>query len=147
MIVDHLSNWRTYQTAHPLFEAAFECLEHTDWSVVDNGRFNIAGEDVFGIVDRRRGKGVDNAVLEIHRRYIDIQFLITGNDVMGYRPLIQCSQHQPFNDEKDIGFLDDRPISWVDVGRSCFAIFYPQDAHAPMGTSEEFHKVVIKVRR
>lgn len=146
MIVDQLRNWQAYRDAHSFFPIAFECLESHDWSQVPDGRFEIAGEDVFAIVDRRTGKGTADARLEIHRRYIDIQFLISGNDVMGYRPLADCRFAEPFCDERDVGFLGDRPTTWVDVQQDCFAIFYPWDAHAPMGTDGHFHKVVVKVR-
>jgi len=146
MIVDHIDNWRLYQTAHPLFPVAFECLCKTDWAQVENGRFDISGDDVFAIIDRRRGKGIDEAKLEVHRQYIDIQFLVGGSDVMGYLPLLDCRDSEGFDTEKDIGFFQDRPPSWFDLNESCFAIFYPTDAHAPMGTEGDFHKVVVKVR-
>lgn len=158
MIVDHIDNWRLYRSAHALFQTAFNCLVQTDWSKIDNGRFEIDGEDVFAIVDRRRGKGLNDAILEIHRQYIDIQFLFRGSDVMGYRPLSDCSQHDSFNSfdsfntfntfdkDLDVGFLSDRPTTWFDVKENCFSVFYPTDAHAPMGTENDFHKVVVKVR-
>jgi len=146
MIVDHIDNWRLYQTAHPLFPVAFECLCKTDWAQVENGRFDISGDDVFAIIDRRRGKGIDEAKLEVHRQYIDIQFLVGGSDVMGYLPLLDCRDSEGFDTDQDIGFFQDRPASWFDLNESCFAIFYPTDAHAPMGTEGDFHKVVVKVR-
>ena len=146
MIVDHIDNWRLYETAHSLFPLAFECLTQTDWSIIDEGRFSISGEDVFAIVDRRRGKGTDDAKLEIHRQYIDIQYLVEGADVIGYCPLLDCRAPDPFEDDQDIGFFRDRPATWLNIDESCFAIFYPTDAHAPMGTKDEFLKVVVKVR-
>ncbi len=146
MIVDHIDNCRLYQTAHPLFPAAFACLLETDWSQVNNGRFEISGEDLFAIVDRRSGKGIDNARLEVHRQYIDIQFLVHRSDVMGYRPLSDCHRPETFDTGRDVGFFADPPASWFSVNEGCFAIFYPTDAHAPMGTDSDFHKVVVKVR-
>jgi len=146
MIVDHIDNWRLYSGAHRFFPIGLECLEQTDWTSVEDGRFEIAGDDVFAIVDRRRGKGKSKARLEVHRQYIDIQFLVTGGDLMGYRPLLDCRKPEPFDVNRDVAFFDDRPESWFEVKSNCFAIFYPTDAHAPMGTTEEFHKVVVKVR-
>ena len=146
MIVDHIDNWRLYETAHSLFPLAFKCLCETDWSLIDDGRFSISGEDIFAIVDRGRGKGTDNAKLEVHREYIDIQFLAEGADVMGYCPLIDCRDPETFEEDRDVGFFRDRPATWLHVGQSCFAIFYPADAHAPMGTEGDFLKVVVKVR-
>ena len=146
MIVDHIDNWRLYSGAHRFFPTAFECLCGTDWSKIDDGRFEIAGDDVFAIVDRRMGKGKQDATLEVHRQYIDIQYLVRGSDVMGYRPLLDCCQPRPFDVDRDVAFFGDPPESWFDVKSNCFAIFYPTDAHAPMGTTTEFHKVVVKVR-
>ena len=130
---------------HPHFAKAFNCLCDTDWSSIPDGRFEIDGDDVFAIVDRRTGKGMNEATLEIHRRYIDIQFLVSGEDVMGFTPLSDCLLGQPFDQDRDVGFFEDRPASWFEVKENCFAIFYPTDAHAPMGTESDFHKVVVKV--
>jgi YhcH/YjgK/YiaL family protein len=125
---------------------AFECLENTVWADVPDGRFDISGDEVFAIVDRRTGKGTAAARLEIHRQYIDIQFLVSGSDTMGYRLMSDCTRALPFSSDKDVGFFDDRPDWWFDVNQNCFAVFYPWDAHAPMGTDGQFHKVVVKVR-
>lgn len=146
MIVDHIDNWRLYSEAHRFFTIGFECLRSTDWSKVADGRFEISGDDVFAIVDRRRGKGKQDAKLEVHRKYIDVQYLVSGGDVMGYRAMSDCRSPEPFDVDRDVAFFGDRPESWFDVKPNCFAIFYPTDAHAPMGTTEEFHKVVVKVR-
>jgi len=146
MIIDHLDNWRLYSGAHRFFSIAFECLCSTDWSTIKDGRIEISGDDVFAIVDRRVGKGKQSAKLEVHRQYIDIQYLVSGGDVMGYRRLSDCCEPEPFNVDRDVAFFGDRPESWFDVESNCFAIFFPADAHAPMGTTTEFHKVVVKVR-
>ena len=146
MIVDHIDNWRLYEAAHSLFPLAFACLAKTDWTKVEDGRFSISGEDVFAIVDRRRGKGTDNAKLEVHREYIDIQFIVQGEDLMGYRPLFDCQSPEPFDADRDVGFFADRPATWVGIQENCFTIFFPTDPHAPMGSDGEFQKVVVKVR-
>ena len=50
-----------------------------------------------------------------------------------------------FNDSADIGFFDDEPTSWLELVPGCFAIFHPQDAHAPLSTDDEMLKVVVKI--
>jgi YhcH/YjgK/YiaL family protein len=98
------------------------------------------------MVIRGQGRGKDRAKLEVHRRYIDIQYSVTNTDLIGWKPTCDCQNpEQPFNTEKDIQFYLEAPDSWVATPAGCFAIFFPEDAHAPQAAEGAIHKVVVKV--
>ena len=79
------------------------------------------------------GRGRTDARLESHRRYIDIQLTLDGDEEIGWRPLSLCrAPVAPFDEQRDIRFYDDAPDSWVAVPPGRFAIFFPDDAHAPL---------------
>jgi YhcH/YjgK/YiaL family protein len=146
MILDHLDNWRHYVALHPKFEDAFAFLGRKDLADLSAGRHEIEGERLYALVIKEDGRGRDRARLETHKRYIDIQFAVAGADDIGWKPAAKsASIGQEYNPEKDIAFFGDKPEAWVTTLQGTFAIFFPEDAHAPLGGTGPIHKVVVKV--
>ncbi|MCL4540037.1 MAG: YhcH/YjgK/YiaL family protein [Bacteroidetes bacterium] len=147
MIQDTLSNAETYFTMHPGFEKAFSFLRRADLPALDPGKYAIEGDDVFALVQKDRGKNMKDAHLEAHRNYIDIQFLIDGNEQTGWKPRESCrTVLAPYSDERDIEFYADQPQTFLALKPGMFTVFLPADAHAPMISEGEVHKCVVKVR-
>jgi biofilm protein TabA len=145
MILDTLAAAARYERLHPDFRAAFDYLRSISLPFAE-GRHEIGGERLFAIVARNEGRGRDGAKLEVHRRYIDIQYCATGHEVIGWRPLGECCEPEgPFDEARDTQFFADRPLTWIDVRPGTFAIFYPDDAHAPLAGNGEVSKIVVKV--
>ena len=146
MIVDRLSNAPLYERLNPLFAAGFEFLSRPGTSSLTDGRHPIDGDRVFAIVSRNQGRGRVDSMLEAHRRYIDIQFVVAGQDCIGWMPRADCQRvSQAYDPETDLEFFYDRPDTWLAAPAQVFAIFFPDDAHAPLGTEGAVHKVVVKV--
>jgi len=98
-------------------------------------------------VVRKDGKGRDNTKLEVHRDYIDIQFAVAGTDSIGWSDLADCAgSGEGFMADKDCELFTCAPDVWVDTPPGAFAIFFPADAHAPMGATGPLEKVVVKVK-
>ena len=146
MILDKLPNAPRYYTLHPLFEQAFRFLQESDLATLPLGQQAIVGRDLFAIISEGTGTTEKDAKLEVHRKYIDIQYVISGTDHMGWKDLAQCSEpSDPYNEERDAAFFPDRTNNWFDVPAGSFTIFYPDDAHAAMVTEENVRKVVLKI--
>lgn len=146
MILDRLINAQRYAALHPLFPRAFDYIRANDLSVLAPGRYDIAGDELFAIVERAPGRTRERAQLECHRKYIDIQLVLQGTDEMGWKPLADC--RDPVSDysaERDIMFFSDAPAAWIAVPPGHFCIFFPEDAHAPLVGAGEIRKVVFKV--
>jgi biofilm protein TabA len=147
MITDQLKNAENYYSMHPDFERAFSFLRMDSLANLPAGKHQIDGDRIFAIVQKTNGRSRAEAKLEAHRKYIDIQYVISGPEEMGWRPTAACkSVESPYDESKDIGFFNDEPETWTKVEAGHFAIFTPEDAHAPLVSSGEIHKVVIKVR-
>ena len=98
------------------------------------------------MVIRGQGKGPTGTKLEAHRRYIDIQYSISGADVIGWKQLSTCRDpEQAYDDKSDCQLFRDAPDSWVAVPSGSFGIFFPEDAHAPAAADGPIHKIVLKV--
>lgn len=146
MILDTLANALRYHGLHPRFPEAFRFLRETDLATLAPGRHDIADDALFAIVTHGNGRSREEAPLECHRRYIDIQFVIAGKEEMGWKPVRDCLQpRSEYSEPKDILFFDDLPESWINTPPGNFCIFFPEDAHAPLVGSGSIHKVVVKV--
>ncbi|MDO8207628.1 MAG: YhcH/YjgK/YiaL family protein [Gallionella sp.] len=146
MILSTLSQSDRYAGLHPLFPLAFDYMRNTDLYALAPGRYPIAGEDLFAIVEHVPGRTREMARLEAHRRYIDIQLVLDGIDEMGWKPLADCynpvSEHSV---EKDIRFFHDAPATWIATPPDHFCIFFPEDAHAPLVSEGKIRKVIFKI--
>jgi len=147
MILDKLQNAPRYYSLHPLFEKAFQFLQQSELTTLPIGQQSIVGKDLFAIISDGSGIGEADAKLEVHRQYIDIQYIIAGTDHMGWKDLAHCgAPSDPYNEERDAAFFSDKTKSWFDVPAGSFTIFYPDDAHAAMITKENVRKVVLKIK-
>ena len=146
ILTDKMDNAENYYKMHPAFEEAFNFLRMSTLAELPAGRNEIDGDRLFCIVSKDTSRSRAEAKLEVHRRYIDIQYIISGTDEMGWRPTSTCKViDTEYDANNDIGFFKDEPETWTKVPAGSFAIFFPADAHAPMVGDEDIHKVVLKV--
>ena len=144
MISDKLENAEKYYSMHPAFARAFEYLRTPGLDTLSVGRHDIDGDKMYCLVDDRQGRTKEEAVLEAHRQYIDIQYVISGPETFGLKPTASCTDIKtPY--KPDIIFYNDVPETWQTLPSGSFAIFMPEDAHAPLVSDGQVHKAVIKV--
>lgn len=146
MIFSNIESAGRYASLHPLFQQAFDYARTTNLLTLTPGRYSIVGEQLFVIIENAAGRTREAARLECHRRHIDIQLVLTGDEEMGWKPLADCTQPvEQFNAEKDIQFFHDAPASWIAVPPGHFCIFFPEDAHAPLVGNASMRKAIFKV--
>jgi biofilm protein TabA len=146
MIFSTLSNADRYAALHPLFPRAFEYIRNTDLHALTPGHYPIISEDLFVIVEHEQGRTRAEALLECHRKYIDIQLVLEGVDEMGWKPLADCREPvDDYSEEKDIRFFRDAPDTWIATPPGAFCIFFPEDAHAPLVGTGRICKAVFKI--
>ncbi len=149
MIIDSIQNASKYYSVHPLFEKAFQYINSQDLAKLEDGKFEIDGENLKAIVSNKNGMTAEEstAKFECHNNYIDIQVCINGKETMGWKPRETCtSQKGDYNPEKDVVFYSDSPDMYFQLTNGQFAIFFPNDVHAPMIGEGLIKKLVIKVK-
>ena len=147
MVLDRIGRAAQYAPLHPAFARAFEYLRATDLAALAPGRHEIDGDGIYLSIDHVDGRGRDGARLEAHRQHIDIQLTLAGVEQIGWRPLATCEQPDgAFDPGRDIGFYRDRPDTWLVVPPGTFAIFFPEDAHAPLAGTGAIRKAIVKIR-
>ena len=147
MIIDTLDNLVKYEAINPLFKDVVDFLRNNDLATMEAGKYPIKDKDLFVNITTAKGKTPDAAVLETHRRMIDIQIPIDGPETYGYTPLCNLPEAD-YNDEKDITKYGDLMAeSFIDCQPGMFAIFFPQDGHAPcISLAPEIKKAIFKVK-
>ncbi len=146
MTVDRLEHAEAYLALHPAFGRAFAFLRQKNLADLLPGRHDIDNDRVFAVISRGPGRQRSKAKLESHRKYIDIQYIIDGSEEMGWKPTDTCRDiANAYDADSDIQFFNDKPTTWTAVLPGSFAIFFPPDAHAPLVSEGEIHKVVLKI--
>ncbi|MBN2354665.1 YhcH/YjgK/YiaL family protein [candidate division KSB1 bacterium] len=145
-IVDRLENWQKYAHLHPAFSRAFAFLNDSHLAELALTKHDIEVDQLYCTMAKRPGRTRAESPLEAHQKYIDIQYVISGEDEMGWKPQADCQKvKRAYDAERDIIFYSDEPEQWIKVPAGSFIIFFPQDAHAPLVSDGEIHKAVIKV--
>lgn len=147
MIIDKLSNYKTYAGVSKRIAKAFEYLSKTDLKSLAVGKYEIEGAEVYASVSEYNSKEEGKGKWEAHEKYIDIQYIIEGAEQMGYANISKFKANVEYNPVKDIVF-GTAEGELVTVNKGMFAIFFPQDAHMPsmaIGESKPVKKIVVKV--
>ncbi|QBG49041.1 DUF386 domain-containing protein [Verrucomicrobia bacterium S94] len=145
MILDTLENAARYTGIKTGLSEGFGFLDQPGIAELEAGRYEISDGLVFAIVEKNNGRKIEDGKLEAHRRYIDIQYIISGHESMGWSPLVDLVGSEGYDAERDLEFFTDPVQSVVKVPEGSFAIFLPTDAHLPGIGDGPIHKVVVKV--
>lgn len=143
MIFDNLSNCGIYAVSHPLFREAFDFLGRPDLSSLQCGKIDIGTHGVFALLQEYDTRSVVEAFVECHRKYIDIQFIVRGEERMGFG-MLPAAAEVSYDPEKDLGVTECR-LDYLVIHEREFAIFFPQDAHSPGLDLEDGKRKVRKV--
>ena len=147
MIIDTLDNAGKYIHLHPRFEKAFEFIKSQNLETIEPGKFEIEGMDLHAAVSLKDGVTRETAKAEAHKNYIDIQVCPGGKEELGWKPLSKAlAPKEAYNAEKDVTFYSDAMDTYFELNAGQFAIFYPEDVHAPMIGEGPIKKLVVKVK-
>lgn len=148
MIIDSLSNAAKYFSVHPLFKPAFEYISNTNLAIEPDGKMEIA-EGLKAIFSNAPGKTKESSLskFECHNRHIDIQLCISSTETIGWKPREKCvNPNGEYNPDKDVQLYLDDADTFFQLTNGQFAIFFPDDVHAPMIGEGNIKKLVIKVQ-
>lgn len=132
------------------WEKAFKFFKSNDLTKLEVKRYDIDGDNLYATISEYLTKNPETTNFEAHRKYIDIQYVISGQETMNIAPLKTAKEVvTKYDATKDIEFLKVEKIAKHTATPSNFFIFFPDDAHRP-GIREEVsspvRKIVIKVK-
>ena len=146
MIFDTLDNIKNYEGLGKVY-TALQFLSETDFTKMELGRYELSGDDIFYMV-KRYETDPDKTISEAHKKYIDIQFMVQGEEVIGVAPICCEKTETEAKPENDVWFYDCKtePLTLIE---NSFMVLYPNDLHCPgVAVNEPLSclKVVVKVK-
>lgn len=146
MVIDTLHSLPRYVALHPLFADVLDFLQHNALDLLPEGRHDIIPGSLYVNIELCQPKDAEQAVLESHRRMIDIQIPITSPETYGYSPVAMLRE-EPYDSGRDIIFYPhDNIPTLLSLQPGQFAIFFPEDGHAPAVTPQAMRKAIFKVK-
>jgi YhcH/YjgK/YiaL family protein len=147
MILDKIENVNLYSGLGGRLQKALKYISDTDFANLENGTYAIVEEEIFAIVNRYETVDANTSKPEVHRKYIDVQYVFDGSEMLGFALKQSQNVHEEYNEENDFELYDSE-LDYVRFEKGMFAIFFPDDLHAPsvhLNKKTSASKVVVKV--
>ena len=132
------------------WDKAFAFLKDSDLLKLELKRHEVDGVNLYAPVSEYMTKNEEDVRYETHQKYIDIQYVASGNELIGVAPIsLKKDITDPYNPEKDVMFLTVGGAKIYPATPDRFFIFFPDDAHQPGvkdGENSQVRKVVVKVK-
>src|SRR5262245_38798392 len=140
---------RQYRINKAYWDKAFAFLKEQNLQTIAKGKYPIDGDNVFASVTEDPSKDFDKTNWESHKKYIDVQWLLVGEERKGKWPVAEVTTTtKPYNETKDVANYT-APGKFYNIPAGTFIIFFPGEAHRPNitpGGNKVVKKLVIKVR-
>ncbi len=150
MIVVDLANLKDQVVLTPNMQKAIDFLIESGQSSMPDGRVVVDGDNVFTEVQSYSTVEGGDVVFEGHRKYLDIQYVVSGEEIIAWASLKDVAETKSYDAEGDywLGSAQPDKVTEVRLGAGQLAVLYPVDAHAPRraaGSSSPVKKLVVKV--
>lgn len=150
MILSTISDLKTMRSEHKNLNIAVNWLAKTDLQAISVGSFLIDGADVKASVYEYESKSETESVWEVHKKYIDIQCVLQGQESIDLAPVESLSISKTYDEDKDIAFLEGEPEKKESLAQNEFIVLFPGEAHragihGDRQTKAPVKKLVVKV--
>lgn len=150
MILDKLENQNLYVNTNSNLKKAFDFLLNNNLEELADGKYEIDSNNVFAMVQSYTSKNEVEKKWESHQKYIDIQYIVKGNETIMWTPIEQLNVSEDYSEEKDVTFYKNGGHSSnLNLKDNYFCILFPEDAHKPgcsFGEPMNIKKVVLKIK-
>ena len=147
MILDKINQIQKYKGLSKEIEIAINFIAEIGGKKLNNGRINLEN-GVFTMISEYNAIGEEEKKWEAHRKYIDLQYVLQGSEIMGYQNIEKMKDSLGYDEIKDIEFFDYQDsYTELTVEAGMFAIFFPEDVHAPCIFHKDIavKKAVVKI--
>lgn len=148
MILDTLDRLECYGYISPMMDKVLDFFRKTDLATLKPGRIDLQGDDLFVNVNRQDAQTRDEAPIEAHQGYIDIQVPISSDEEMGFisAPFMPAPS-KAYNADRDVAFYPGLCDTYLNVRKGMFVVFFPGEGHAPAITRDGILKLIVKIRK
>jgi len=132
------------------WDKAFKFLQETDLKNMGLTRVDIDGDNVYALPSEYMSKNEEIARFEAHEKYADIQYVISGKELIGVTPMSELKEiTDPYDPARDIVFMTVNNFKDCPANPGKVFMFFPDDIHRPGlkdGDNAPIKKLVIKVK-
>lgn len=146
MLVSNLKHFTNSGNLIPNFEEIINFINNNDLLSSENKVIDIIDRDLFCIVSKIDDTN-QNVKLECHRKYIDLHFVLEGEEHYGWSHLHEMKNPcDDYSDQDDFTLFDDDYQNVLKLNAGNFVVFYPEDCHAPTIFAKDLKKLVFKIK-
>ena len=146
MIIDDISRFKQYTRNVPELYEAVKFIEKVRKENLPVGRYPVG--DNYALVQEGTTRPFSEGKFEVHRKYLDVQIMISGSEYMEYADLADLTPDVPYDEQKDVEFLLGKGHPLL-IKSGMFYVVYPGDGHKPCchgSAPTKYKKVVVKIR-
>lgn len=148
MVVDKIKNINIYSNLSERIRKGLEIINDPELLEKEDGKYEVDGDNIFYMMQRYKTKEASEAKFEAHRKYIDIQAVLRGKEIIGYANIGKLKESIPY--KEDILFFETpNDYNEVKLQEGMFVILFPEDGHMPLCNYNEQSnvlKVVVKIK-
>lgn len=130
-------------------EAALSYIKKLDMDNLVSGKYEV-NEDFFYLVQEYDTKPVEKCIMESHKKYVDIQYICEGSEIMQIANIGALINSTDYDEEKDVQFWNiPKRTAKVVLNKGSYIVLYPEDGHMVCIQNEEIEtvkKIVVKVK-
>lgn len=131
------------------WQAAFEFLKKGNFDKMQLGKYDLPSAGTYAIISEYTTKEANSSYFEAHRKYIDIQYLVSGKE---YVVLTSLDDKQeiihPYDHENDYELFQKSDEKFLLADKNTLFVFFHSDGHKPgikVNESELVRKIVVKI--
>ena len=145
MLVSSIKKYTDILKFYPQLEIVFDFIIKNISTKTCDGKYDIT-EEIYANVQTCLPKPTKEQLLEKHKKYIDLQYVISGNEKIGWKFFDKsCKPLKKYNRKKDIAFYSNTPDTYINLKKGEFAIFFPDDTHSPLCCKNKVKKCIVKI--
>lgn len=138
-----------FKEHHGRWNAVEEFLKRFDPLTAVKGNYEIQGKEVFAFVTEYDPIPAEKCQFEAHRKYIDLQYVFSGKEMMGVTKLSGLKIATRYVDDIEFYEPDSKDAKYSIAASDKYFIFFPNQAHMPGMECEGStfaRKLVIKIK-
>jgi len=149
MIVDRIENVRLYTKLSKNLATALKVLQNKKVRKQAEGRYEVKGTKIYYIIMRYATKPIDGGEFEAHKKYIDVQCVLDGEEAIPYAHISGLKTSKRYNAKADAAMYRlSKDYTSVNMSKGMFCVLFPEDGHLPcriLKKKSNVHKIVVKV--
>ncbi len=146
MIYDTLNNIKNYESLGKIYDV-LKFISQEDFSSKELGRYDIDGDNIYYMI-QSYNTDPDKSIAEAHKKYIDIQLILEGEELIGVAPILCEKEEVEAKPEKD-AWLYRCKTDFITMKPGYYMVLYPNDIHLPgkaVKDSQPCRKIVVKIK-